>query len=202
MYMFKLPGIILFCILAGSVGAADSFQGIKDQLASANCVSIKFLSILASDIFTSVDTTQGSAYFSRDGRYAVTLGKDQYLSDNQRQYAYTAANNQVIVQPADSEATTAKELFYVTRLDEWYKTAILTPDKEYKLTRKQRGESSLPDSLRVTIDKSKGRIARISYYDINDEPVTVVLLQQTLLTTCDDVRFVPHFPDSVETVKF
>jgi outer membrane lipoprotein-sorting protein len=185
----------------GADQKSDSFQKIKDHLASASCISIGFVSILESDIFKSIDTTVGTAYFSRDGRYFVKLGDDMYLSDNHHRYSYTPANNQVIIQKTDSSGSDAKELFYITRLDEWYETAILTPDKEYKLTRKPGSVGSLPDSLRVTIDKRKGRIARISYFDENDEPVSLVLLQESFPAACDDAQFVPRFPDSVETVK-
>jgi outer membrane lipoprotein-sorting protein len=185
----------------GAEKKTDSFQQIKDRLASASCISIGFVSILESDIFKSVDSTVGTAYFARDGRYFVKLGDDVYLSDNRRKYSYSPGNNQVIVQKADSSGADARELFYITRLDEWYETAILTPDKEYKLTRKPESVGSLPDSLRVIIDKRKGRIARISYFDENDEPVSLILLQESFPAACDDARFVPRFPDSVETVK-
>ena len=82
-----------------------------------------------------------------------------------------------------------------------YKTTILEPDKAYKLTRRGTGSSPLPDSMTVFIDKDKGRIVRIEYLDVNEEKVTLVILKESFPTACDDTKFVPHFPDSVETVK-
>jgi outer membrane lipoprotein-sorting protein len=194
--------IILACLLAVCSGArADSFRLIKDRFSSARCVSIDFLSILQSDVFKSEDSTHGSAYLAKDGRYLVSVGSDIYLSDNRKQYSYSAGNNQVVVQKVDSAGTGAAELFYITRLDELYKTTILVPDTAYKLTRKGTGSSSLPDSMTVFIDKHKGRIVRIEYLDVNEEKVTIVILKESFPASCDETRFAPHFPDSVETVK-
>ncbi len=199
-----MPRTLLFllcCLALGAGVRADGFQSIKDRFAAAPCVSIDFLSILHSEVFASVDTQNCSAYLARDGRYLVAIGTDVYLCDNHLQYSYSASNNQVVEQKADSSAGEARQLAYITRLDELYKTTILESDKVYKLTRREKSAGSLPDSMTVTIDKSKGRIVRIDYFDINDERVSIVLLGESVLKTCDDSKFVPNFPDSVETVK-
>lgn len=194
--------ILFISLLALSAGIqADSFQSIKDHLAAAPCVSIDFLSILHSDVFSSVDTQNCSAYLARDGRYLVAIGTDVYLCDNRLLYSYSASNNQVVEQKSDSAAGEARQLAYLTRLDELYKTTILESDKQYKLTRRGKSAGSLPDSMTVTIDKSKGRIVKIEYFDINEERVSIVLLKESLLEKCDESRFMPNFPDSVETVK-
>jgi outer membrane lipoprotein-sorting protein len=194
--------IIFVCAVFLCAGArADSFKQIKDRLSSSKCVSLEFLSILQSDVFKSVDTSHGLAYLAKDGRYLVSVGPDIYLSDNRKQYSYSSSNNQVVEQKADSTGNGAGELFYNTRLDEWFKTTILQPDRVYRLTRKGTGSSPLPDSMTVFIDKNKGRIVRIEYLDVNEEKVTIVILKESFPAACDEARFVPHFPDTVETVK-
>jgi outer membrane lipoprotein-sorting protein len=195
--LILITSLLLFC----SPVWADRFGQIKDKFATTPCVSIEFLSILQSSVFNSVDTLHGSAYLSRDGRYLVAVGSDVYLADNRKQYSYSPTNNQVVVQTIDSGAAGAGELFYITRLDEFYKTTILVPDQTYKLTRKRTGTSSLPDSMTVFIDHDKGRIAKIEYFDANDERVTIVLSRESFSSDCDEHRFVPQFPDSVQTIK-
>jgi outer membrane lipoprotein-sorting protein len=197
------------CITAAAVAfwgtstlAADCFDQIKTRLASNQCTSIDFLSVLTSKVFKSQDTSRGTAYLSRDGRYHVTLDNDIYLCDGKLAYSYSASSNQVIVSPVDSSSSGGKELAFITRLDDYYKSRILKSNREYQLTRLATAKSgAIPDSLKVIVDSKKQRIVRIEYLDANDEKVNIILLEERRDDQCDDRRFVPNFPDSVETVK-
>jgi outer membrane lipoprotein-sorting protein len=197
-YLFRCIVAGSFLLLTKSPVAADSFEQIKARLRSNECTSISFLSILTSKMFKSQDTSKGTAYLFRDGRYCVTFDQDTYIYDGKATYSYSASSNQVIVSQADSSSG-AREMSFIARLDEYYKSRILKVNREYQLTRLATAKSSaIPDSMRVTIDAKR---QSIEYLDTNDEKVNIVLLDERCDDQCDGRRLVPNFPDSVETVK-
>jgi outer membrane lipoprotein-sorting protein len=180
---------------------ADGFDRIKSRLAEAGCVRLDFISILESRIFRQTDSTTGSAYISRDGRYRVTVGSDEYLCDGGSLYGYSPENNQVTIQTVDSTNAFSREVSYVTRLDEFFTTSTIKPNRTYRLVRKSTSMQNLPDSMTVTIDSRAQKILEIDYLDINDEPVRLVFTHQATDSTCTDSSFKPDFPDSVERVR-
>lgn len=192
----------LVVCLASAVGAhGDSFDEIKARLAKAGCNRFVFRSILQSSIFRQTDTTSGEAYIAADGRYRVTVGEDTYINDGRTLYSYSAAGNQVVEQRVDSTTAFSKEVSYLTRLDEFFKTRILKADSEYRLVKKTGRMQNLPDSMHFVINKKTLTIERFEYLDVNDERVRIELLKQSSSETCTEARFVPDFPDSVERVR-
>ncbi len=187
--------------LAAASARADSFDKIKARLAEAKCVHLEFASILSSRIFKQTDTTSGTAYISQDGRYRVTVGSDVYLCDGKELYSYSRDNNQVTVQKVDSTTAFSKEVSYITRLDEFFKTNVVTADRVYKLALTSTKMQNLPDSMTVTIDRKSLKIVQIEYLDINSEPTRIIFKKETSSPTCDDRKFVPDFPDSVQRIR-
>lgn len=194
---------LVFCLamLAVAASAEDKFDLIKANLAKAECIQIQFMSILESDIFDRTDTAQGTALLAKDGRFLVTISEDKYLMAGDLLYSYSKANNQVIIEDVDSTRAVSSEVAYIRKLDDWYKTRILRPDREYFLVRTGPKGNSIPDSMTVSIDPKQGRISRIAYFDLNDELVTVVFVKETHHDACDQRRFEPDFPRSAERVK-
>ena len=180
---------------------SDKFDTIKAKLAESACIQIEFLSILESDIFDRTDTASGTAYLAKDGRFLVTLGKDKFLRTADQMYSYSEANNQVIIEDIDSSRAVSSEVAYIRKLDDWFKTRILRPDREYFLVRTGPPGNAIPDSMTVTVDPKQMRIARIAYFDVNDELVTIVLLKEMHHATCDESQFAPNFPRSADRVK-
>ena len=90
----------------------------------------------------------------------------------------------------------------MTRLDEYYVARCIKPNRQYRLVRKAKaGGGNIPDSMLVVVDAGRQQIAHIDYLDVNDEQVSVILIEQELGQKCNDSIFVPAFPDSAETVK-
>lgn len=192
---------LLLGLLSVSAAAEDSFDKIKARLGQSDCISIEFLSVLESDIFDRTDTTRGTALLAGDGRYKVTVGEDQYLMTGDTLYSYSKQNNQVVVEKVDSGKGVSSEVTYIRRLDDWFKTRILKPDREYFLVRTRPEGGSIPDSMTVYVNKKEQRISRIAYYDINDELVTLVFVKEKHSDGCDEAQLRPDFPKSAERVK-
>jgi outer membrane lipoprotein-sorting protein len=194
--------VLCFCLAtAGIQSKTDTFQIIKQSLKQSACVRLTFKSIIESSIFSAVDTVNGSAVIARDGRYAVTLGKDKYVFDGHDLYSFSYDNNQVTVEHVEPGGQFGAEVSFVTRLDEIYKTTILRPDSIYRLVKATRGYANVPDSLVVTIDRSNRVIRAIDYLDVNEEKNRIIFTQQSLTDACDSNRLVPDFPDSVERIR-
>jgi outer membrane lipoprotein-sorting protein len=189
-----------FAVIDAAV-AADRFAVIKTELAEAPCVRFEFLSIIESEIFDQTDTVEGEAYIARDGRYNVTIGTEQYLFDGDKLYSYSADNNQVVIESIDEKEETGSQISFITRLDEFYRTQVVTPGERYRLARKADVQGELPDSISVILSPQENRIARLEYFDVNDERNVIVILKQLPDTVCFDERFRPNFPDSVEKIK-
>ncbi|MEW6050934.1 MAG: outer membrane lipoprotein carrier protein LolA [Candidatus Zixiibacteriota bacterium] len=188
-------------LAAPSSVVADQFTEIKARLAESNCTRFEFRSILFSSIFKQTDTSRGTAYIARDGRYRINLGPDQYVNDGSYLYSYSPSSNQVVMQKADSTTAFSKEVSYLTRLDEFFKTIILKANSEYRLIKLTDRMQNLPDSMNLVINKKARTIERIEYFDINDEKVRIEFLKQTTGSECDDKQLAPDFPDSAERVK-
>ena len=192
--------VLLSLLWVGAVYADDGFEKLKAKLAGAKCVRFDFLSILESDIFEGVDTTLGTAYLAADGRYFVTLGEDEYLYNLKLLYSYSKVNNQVTVEKMDDR--TGEEVVFVMQLDSLYNSTPIKKNFEYHLVKKDSVfESNIPDSMLLFMDPDRLVLQKIEYYDVNEELNRVVFLKQVLEPACDESRFQPQFPDSVEIIK-
>ena len=181
--------------------ADDYFDRIKSRLAGAGCVRLEFVSIIESEIFDLVDSVSGTACLASDGRYHVTLGPDSYLYDGRLLWSFSYENNQVLIETVGDTTDHAREITFVTRLDEFYETFSLPRGNRYRLLLRPGIAGDLPDSMTVLISGNPPVIRRLEYYDINDEFNRIELLSQQLDTICADDDFTPAFPDSAETVK-
>jgi outer membrane lipoprotein-sorting protein len=189
----------LFC--AGAAFAADRFDSIKADLARAECTEFEFISVIESEIFDQTDSTSGVAYIAHDGRYNVHVGRDQYLFDGTYLYSYSADNNQVVIEDVAAEDEISREISFITRLDQFYLSHPVNPDREYRLTKKKGVEGDMPDSAVVFINSEDSKIDRLEYYDVNDELTVITILQQHSDSVCNEGQFKPAYPDSVERVK-
>lgn len=192
--------LAMLALLTGQ-SSADAFDTIKKRLANAGCISVRFISVLESSIFDSIDSTAGEAQIASDGQYVVQLGDDTYLATGDRLYSYSASNNQVTVELFDAELMANTEITLLGSLDESYNSTILVPDSAYRLIRRSETASGLPDSLRVYLTPDHTAIDRLEYFDINEELNRILIRDLALLTACDSSRFVPDFPDSVEFIE-
>ena len=191
--------LLVYFLLTGMSQAEDRFDQLKKDLAEAGCTRFEFFSIIESDIFDRVDTTSGMAVIAKDGRYSISIGDDEYLYDAIYLYTYSHLNNQITVEKVFDNH--GEELFFITRLDKYFKTSILQNNHEYSLVKLDRELDNIPDSMRVIIDPDVPALKEVSYLDINEELNRLVFIKQDIIPICDDKIFIPDFPDTVEIIK-
>lgn len=202
MTKFLLP-ILLGLAVPGAttVSDMDDFTAIKQQLADAGCIRLEFTSIIESDIFDTVDSTDGEACLASDGRYRISLGDDEYLYDGKLLYTYSADNNQVTVEKLDTTIENSQEVTFLSRLDELYETMPTNDRNRYHLRLREAPEADLPGSMTVLVGGDPPVIQSLEFYDINDDFNQLILYHQQLDSACAEDDFVPDFPESAETVK-
>jgi len=189
------------CFLAGSALAEkDPFEQIKAAMAGAACCHFEFISIIESEVFESVDSTNGLAMLAADGRYFIKVGGDEYLRTSNRLYSYSSDENQVTVEMVDSAGMTDETVSFITRFDKYYRTISRKPGREYFLTRLD-SAGSLPDSVTVILSGKKPQLARLEYRSDNADFNRIVFLSREYQATCDEHLLTPHFPDSVEVIE-
>lgn len=189
-------------LLCGSGFAGDRFDDLKKKLSSAKCSHFEFVCITESDIFESVDSINGSAWMARDGRYSVNLGTDKYLFDGELLYTYSAENEQVVIEKVDPEHNAlGAEVSFIIHLDEYYRSRVIQPDREYTLFRLDSAQTSIPDTLQLFLDVQTGRISRLIYYDENKDRQQILISAQKLYDRCQPESFNPKWPDGTEIVK-
>lgn len=196
-----ISGIICAALCIAGSSSADSFNQVKSKLSGPGCLLLEFISIIESDVFDQVDSARGTAYLAHDGRYNVMLGLDQYLYDHEHVYTYSGSSNQVVIEKIDSGLHVNRYVSLITRLDDFYETYPIEPGHRYRLVRKPGMAGDHPDSMIVSIDPASLEMERIEYLDVNDELNRIVFVSQKSETNCDENRFQPAFPDSVERVK-
>ncbi len=194
---------LLSSLVADESQNIDHFTELKQQLKDAGCVSIELISVFESSVFDTIDSTDGLAIISRDGRYSIRLGTDLYLYDLQKSYSYSEGTNQVIIEDVADPEMLGKEISFVKNIDELYTTKTLKKNKIYKLIRIDRDDkfSDTPDSMLIYISNNN-RFDSLSFYDINEDLNFIYFINQEISDTCEDSYFIPDFPDSVEKVRF
>ena len=194
---------LLSSLVADESQNIDHFTELKQQLKDTGCVSIELISVFESSVFDTIDSTDGLAIISRDGRYSIRLGTDLYLYDLQKSYSYSEGTNQVIIEDVADPEMLGKEISFVKNIDELYTTKTLKKNKIYKLIRIDRDDkfSDTPDSMLIYISNNN-RFDSLSFYDINEDLNFIYFINQEISDTCEDSYFIPDFPDSVEKVRF
>lgn len=187
--------------LVSILTSAATLNETKLKLAKYNCTYFEFLSTVDSKIFDVVDSAHGIAYIAKDGRYNIEIGPDIFLFDGDTLYSYIWENNQLIIEKPDSSDPTASEISFVMKLDEWYDSKLLKEKNRFKLMKKKGLEGDIPDSMILTIDAKSAEIETIEYFDINGDLNRIMILEQQADSVCNESRFEPVFPDSVEKVR-
>lgn len=201
MRMTLLFRALLTLAVLSEAARADTFDKLKESLRSAACISVDFLSIVSSDVFESTDSTVGSAYLGRDGRYQVRLGPDQYVFDGALLYSISTENNQVVIDSADTADALATEVSFLARLDEFYTTRILEPNRQYLLGRLPGAPKSIPDSMHLWLRDRRAELERLTYRDDNGDPVTLEIRRLRTSPACDNRRFIPDLPPTMERIR-
>jgi hypothetical protein len=201
--MLRLAAIVLLTsLLTLAAGVNDPFERIKGELAASACTHVRFLSVVHSEVFESVDTIAGQAYVAQDGRYAITLGSDTYVQTGDRLYAYSEEQNQVTVQYSDVRAAGAEEVSFLNRLDEFYTTGPVQRGIQYRLDLSDTA-TALPDSMWIYLKSDTAGVTaidRLEFFDSNEDLNQIVLLSLDLLNRCDSLSLRPSFPDTVEII--
>ncbi|MEW5796743.1 MAG: hypothetical protein AB1772_10340 [Candidatus Zixiibacteriota bacterium] len=196
-----IPLVLATALSAAAQEPGDPFEQVKANMIRAACCRFEFLSIIESQVFESVDTTEGMALIAADGRYFIRVGSDQYLKTADKLYSYSGQENQVTVEVVSDNASSHETVSFVTRLDDYYSASERTPDREYYLARRDSSASNLPDSMIVVLTGKKPRLERLEYYDINDDLNRIVFTGVEYLDRCDGSTFMPRFPDSAQVIN-
>jgi len=194
---------LLSSLVADESQIENKFSEIKQQMNKAGCISIELISVLESSVFDSIDSTNGTAVISRDGRYNIQLGTDIYLYDLQKSYSYSEGTNQVIIEDVADPEMMGREISFIKNLDELYITKALENNKIYRLTLIDLDDkiSDIPDSMIIYISNNK-HFDSLSFFDHNEDLNLIYFINQEISDTCKDSYFIPDFPDSVEKVRF
>jgi outer membrane lipoprotein-sorting protein len=201
MLRFRLLAACLLSILFGAASLAkeDALASITRSFRTSPCVTIAFQEVVHSQVFNEVQTVNGLLVFDTVGRYKIELGDDLYLRTDSTFYSYSKSTNQVIIEKV-GESTSTASVIWIRHLDDYFESAILVPDKRYKLTAKPEMSADVPESLTVFISGGK-RIDRIEFIDANGDLTVLKVQKQVSSDDCKKDVFEPAFPDSVERVR-
>ncbi len=197
---------LVIALFAGLLGgytypAVDPLTEIKQGMRRAACCRFEFISALESEVFDSVDSTLGTALIARDGRYQIEIGSDVYTRTAEHLFSYSRVQNQVTEERLGAAARADEEIGFITRLDDFYHTNVISPGLTYLLLKHDSSAVGLPDSLTLYLAGDPPQLDRLEYLDINEEVNRVIFLSSEYLRECNDSALEPRFPDSVEIIK-
>lgn len=193
--------IVLLFFAGLAVADSDRFDMLKSRLDSAQCVHLRFLSVLESDIFESADTAQGELFVEPHGRYSLQLGDDRYIFDGNYFWSYSAYNHQATRERIASGDDRVVSVSFLTDLGNYYQATPVVPGRKYQLRRKSTQESEMPDSLVLSMRQDSLLLDKIEYRDVNGELTRILFLDQVTDRPCGDSLFQPSFPDSTEIIE-
>jgi len=193
---------LVISLCSGGVSLAeDRLDQVKKSMSESQCYEIKFLSIVESDVFNSVDTTEGEAYIANDGRYSVEIGTDRYVYDREFLYSYSDEQKQLTIEPFDYRNAPIEEVTFIVRLDEYYETHVVEKDRQYRLLRIDTTAADLPDSLMLFLEAKKAKIDRIEFFDINEDLNRIVFRSQKAKSKCSDKKLFIKYPDDASIIR-
>ncbi|MBN2227833.1 MAG: hypothetical protein JW763_10775 [candidate division Zixibacteria bacterium] len=196
--MTRIIAIALLVILPVVATATDAYTALKTRFAAAAQITLDVLITVDSDMFGTVDSADGVIYIAADGRYYARIIDDVYLFDGKCIWEYSAENNQVTKDCLDDDEYFKSKLSFIKNLDRHYEASTLRPDSLYILRRLNDEDSSLPDSLNLSLaDKN---LSRISYYDLNNDLNTVMIQSQQCDSVVTDSLYHITIPDSTEII--
>lgn len=198
--MRKLLPCLLILLWAGAAAGNDPLERLKMLWSSAGCLEISFMSIVESDIFSTVDTVLGTARIAPDGRYAITLGNDNYLFDGQAHYSFSLETNQIIIRTG-ATASELPQIQLFANLDSLYATEPPKTKHLYRLTLRTNMGDDLPNPLELELTADGKRLKQLRFRDVNEDTNRILIDSLKLFDTCGDSWFIPDFPDSAEIVK-
>jgi len=196
--MIILSGLILWTT---GVADPDQFEEIKKELAQAKCVRIKFLSIYHSEVFESVDTTYGDGVMANYGYYDINLGPDRYTYDGDYLWSYSSENQQVTKEKVNNQNDMAREMSFITRLDDYYKATTKKSGMIYFLTKINSESLMIPDSMTLYLKENSKQIDKIEYIDENKDLNQIIFKDISLINDCEKEIFIPSFSETVEIIK-
>jgi len=194
-----LANIIFIIIIISQPLFAGDFEDLVKELNKEGCHYFEFLSIIESDIFETIDTTNGSLYLSGDGRFRVEIGTDLYIADSVKLYSYSEENNQVVIEPRTSGDD--DQFSFISNFDIFYSSNRGDKDFEYMLIKKDNIINDHSDSLIITLDPTHNILKQMEYFDVNEDLNRIIFLKQDHGISCDQTKFEADFPDTVEKVR-
>jgi len=180
--------------------ALDKFDMIKSKLDSAKIVQLDLIITVNSKVFNEIDTSYGKIYFSDDGCYIADINDDIYLYDGIYNWEYSAENNQATKQKLGQNEQTDNRLSFFKNINRYYKSAILQPDKKYRLIKLNGAGEALPDSLIIFLNKTGSAISRLEYFDLNGDLNKIIITDEKYSDQPDSDLFKINLPDSVEII--
>lgn len=196
-----LAAMVASFSLAPLTRAEDRLEELKTKMSESQCYEVKFLSIVDSDVFNTVDTTKGAAYIALDGRYSLEIGPDRYVYDREFLYSYSKEQNQVTIEAYDYRSAPVEEVTFIIRLDNYYQTRTVKKDREYHLTRIDTTKADLPDSLTLFLKKGKAEIESLEFYDLNQDLNRIVFKSQKTRSKCDEDKLFMDIPDDASIIR-
>jgi hypothetical protein len=191
--------MVILVLGVPSMAKEDALAMITRSFHTSPCVRIEFHEIVHSQVFNETQTVRGLLEFDSAGRYRIELGGDVYLRTDSAFYSFSPGSNQVLIEKI-GERSSAASVIWVRHLDDYFESAILVPDKRYKLTAKPEVSADVPDSLTLFVSGGK-RIEKIEFIDGNGDLTILKVLKQVTSGECRKDTFEPVFPDSVERVR-
>ncbi len=190
--------IVLLLIIPVAATAGDAYNELKTRFADAAQITLDVLITVDSDMFGTVDSTDGKIHIAADGRYHARILDDIYLFDGRCIWEYSAENNQATKDCLDDDEWFESELSFIKNLDRHYTAAPIRQDSIYILRRLGNDNGSLPDSL--TLCLAGDSLSRISYYDLNNDLNTVMIQGQHCDSVVTDSLYHIDLPDSTEII--
>jgi len=199
-HVIRLTMGLLFACGMVMGGEHEPLEELKSRMAQAECNHLEFLSLVESSVFETTDTVAGEAWLAEKGQFNVHLGADQYLGVDRKLFSYSTENNQVTVEDLPENDIRSEQLSFLTRLDEFFTTAILDPGRKYQLDIKDTTDADLPHLIHIYLS-NEGQLDYLEYSDVNDDLNRIRFLRHKILSDCSKDIFTPNFPDSVEIIR-
>jgi outer membrane lipoprotein-sorting protein len=196
--------LLLFSLIAACPRAEsqpDKFDQIKTRLSSSRLVNFKIASAVDSKVFGQTDSVNGEVVIADDGRYLARMNDDLYLFDGKCIWEVSFENRQATKQCLKEGESFENRLFFIKDLDKYYTAKSVKKEKEYCLKRIEKENNSLPDSIEVFLDASRGRLNRLEYLDLNGDVNRVHIIDEMTSDSIDPRRFEMALPDSIEIIN-
>ncbi len=175
---------------------------LKADYKQEHYISLEFIQIIHSDIFSTVDTLTGTVWAGWQGRFRLEMPNQQLVSNGDVYWSYSVDNEQVIVESVENiGGWNPLTLLYDPEGVYSCIEEIESDDGNYRFLMQALDSNTVPYQFFMTAEKDTYNPSGIEYFDDNESKIEIFISEFLRLQEVVESKFEFVAPEGVEVIE-